>query len=136
MKLVLFAMIGLALLSAPVLALEDVELVTKERFEKLGLAFRATPSGPDYVRIELDVPLKGELKELMNVQLELRDGWTTISNSMLKEDRTKDGIASVAFLSKRDNLKSFTLRVVQHTGPTRVAHEVLVSDFVDLSKLK
>jgi hypothetical protein len=117
-------------------ALELIDTVTTERAKALGLQFRAEASGPDAVRVWLEFEKQGELERYLYVVLEVKDGEKLLSDSELRERKSRPGRVVVSFVADRAKLAQFTLRVVEQTSASRVGHVMRVKDFVDLDKLR
>jgi len=118
-------------------ALEDIEIVTKERAKELGLDIRAIAAGPQAVRIELEFEAKGELQNYSRVALEMNEGDKLITSSTLKEEPAKPGRIFVGFAADRASLNKFELKVVTQESPrSRSGHVLRVHEFVDLTKVR
>ncbi len=117
-------------------AFEEIEIVTKERAKVLGLEIRSNAAGPDAVRIELEFPIQGELKDYHRVALELHDGGKLLASSTLKEEGSKVGRVVVSFAANRAKLNQFALKVVTQSGEERIGHVIQVKNFVELDKLR
>jgi hypothetical protein len=118
-------------------ALEDIEIVTKERAKELGLEVRVNAAGPEAVRIELEFETKGELQNYTRVALEMRDGEKLITSSTLKEEPAKAGRIIVGFAADRASLNKIELKVVTQDSPrSRSGHILRVHEFVELAKLR
>ena len=118
-------------------AVEEIEIVTKERAKALGLEIRSNAAGPDAVRIELEFAIQGELKDYHRVALVLQNGGKLLATSTLKEEEAKAGRVVVSFAADRAKLEQFTLKVVTQISPrTRTGHVIRVKDFVELDKLR
>jgi hypothetical protein len=92
------------------LALESIEIVTKERAKALSLEIRSNAAGPDAVRIELEFAIQGELKDYHRVALELHTGGKLLATSTLKHEESKPGRVVVSFAADRTKLDQFTLK--------------------------
>jgi hypothetical protein len=118
-------------------ALEDIDMVTKERAKALGLEIRSNAAGPDAVRVELEFAVRGELQSYHRVALELYDHEKLVATSTLKEEDAKPGQVVVSFAAGRANLDHITLKVVTVGGAfERTGHVIRVKEFVDLDKLR
>ena len=93
------------------------------------------PAGPDDVRVELELPTKGDLKHFNRVELEMRSsGKLLLSSSLLPEQRSKPGQVLVVFTADRAQLDKINLLVVVGDFGD-VGYGLKVKDFVDLKKL-
>jgi len=121
---------------SPCLALIEIADVNKDRARELELEIRAQPSGPDAVRIELEFPVKGELKGFSRVNLEISEGKKLVlSSSLLPEKESKPGRILVNFTADRAQLDKVSLMVMVGEFDGRTGYLIRVKDFVDLSKL-
>ena len=133
----LTAVLILAATSSVCSALEEIEIVTKERAKELGLEIRAGAAGPQAVRIELEFEAKGELQNYTRVALEMRDGERLITSSTLKEEPAKAGRMVVGFAADRASLGKIELKIVTQESPrSRSGHILRMHEFVDLTKLR
>jgi hypothetical protein len=127
------------LLALPSLAraLEEIELVTKERAVELGIIVRAAAAGPDAVRVELEFPIAGELKGYTHTYLEIKNGKRVLFSANLKEEDAQPGHVIVSFYADRSRLPEFSLKVgTRGDALTRVGHILSLRDFVDLERLR
>jgi hypothetical protein len=133
------AISSIILLALPALAsaLEEIEIVTKERATELGMIVRTEAAGPDAVHVELEFPIAGELKGFTDVHLEIKTGKKVLFSSSLREDRSQPGHIIVAFYADRARLPEFTLKVgARGDALSRVGHVLPLKDFVDLEKIR
>ena len=134
-----FSILPLLLAAVPSLcsALEDIELVTKERAKELGLEIRANAAGPDTVLVVLEFETKGELKDYSRVALEIHVGEKLVASSTLREEEGEPGHVAVNFAADRARLDQFTLKVVTQVSPrTRTGDILRMKEFVDLTKIR
>jgi len=117
-------------------ALMSIEHVSKERAKELGMEIRTKQAGPDGARIELEFETKGELKNYIRVDLEIREGEKSLLSSSLREEQSKPGRVVVSFAADRAILDKITLRVVTGAPMDMSGHELRVKDFVDLEKVR
>jgi hypothetical protein len=137
----LFASLITALLfvavPVPCHALRLLAFVTKEKAKEMGIEIRVTPAGPDAVRIALEFPTKGQLKDYSEVDLEFGgDGDKSVLSSALKEEPTKPGHILVSFAAERSQLNRLSLRILAGEPESLVYHVIRVKEFVDLEKLR
>jgi len=117
-------------------ALMSIEHVSKERAKELGMEIRTKQAGPDGARIELEFETKGELKNYIRVDLEIREGEKSLLSSSLREEQSKPGRVVVSFAADRAILDKITLRVVTGAPMDMRGHELRVKDFVYLEKVR
>ena len=117
-------------------AFESIEVVTKERAKELGMEIRASPAGPDAVRVELAFESKGELKGYSRVALEIHDEGKLHLSATLREEPSKPGHIVVSFAADRTRFSGLTLKVVTLSGGERVGRVLQIRDFVDLAKVR
>lgn len=117
-------------------ALEEIEIVTRERAKELGLEIRSNAAGPDAVLVVLEFEKKGELKDYFRVALEMDDEGRLLLSSTLREEKSEPGRVVVSFAADRTKLDKFTLKVVAFSGGSRVGHVIPIKDFVDLTKIR
>jgi hypothetical protein len=116
-------------------ALMEIDLVSRARAKELGMEVRATDAGPKAVRIELEFPLDGELKNYSRVDLEMHDGGELMLSATLREEKSKPGRVRVSCAADRGNLDRLMLRVVtEHSERTRIGHDLKVKDFVETKR--
>src|SRR5262245_11805972 len=129
----LLHLLALAFLSAvaptPGFALASLAQVTKEKAKEMGFEFRAQPSGPEAVWVELEFDVKGLLKDYERVDLTFGGRDASLVSSTLKEESSKPGRILVRFHADRAHLNQVTLRVVAGRG-MRVVYDIPVKDFV------
>ena len=123
-------------LAAPCHALRGLTMITKENAKEMGIEIRVTPAGPDAVRIALEFPMKGDLKNYHQVGLELGDRDHYLLSSALKEGPTKPGHILVSFAADRSQLDRLSLRILAGIPFSLVYYEIRLKDFVDLEKLR
>jgi hypothetical protein len=132
------AIVALVLAVAPGVCWGEmtIERVTKQRAKELGMEIRARAAGGDVVRVELEFPTKGELKEFGRVELEVKEAAKLVVSARLREDKTGPERVVVRFAVDRTKLDGVTLRVVvSEAALGGSGFEVRVRDFVDLAKL-
>jgi hypothetical protein len=100
------------------------------------MEIRAQPSGPDAVRVELEFPVKGELKGFSRVNLDISDGKKLLlSSSLLPEKEAKPGRILVNFTADRSQLDKINLMVIVGEFDGRTGYLIRLKDFIDLTKL-
>jgi hypothetical protein len=131
------ALLLLAAIPGASQALMEIDIVTPERAKELGIVFRVLPAGPDAVRIEIEFEKKGDLKLYSRADLDITgpDGKMLVS-APLKEDSIKDGKVILSLAADRASLDKMTVRVVNGDFDGRVGHDMLLKNFVDLTKVK
>jgi len=115
-------------------ALMSIEHVSKERAKELGMEIRTKQAGPDGARVELEFEAKGELKNYIRVDLEIREGEKSPLSATLREEPSRPGRVIVGFAADRATLDKITLRVVTGAPMNMRGYELRVKDFVDLEK--
>jgi hypothetical protein len=136
---ILAVAIFLALTPNPCFALWDLEIVSKERANELGMEVRSTAAGPNHVQVELEFKAEGELKNFSHVDLRFGKGDNLAVTAPMREDRSKPGRVAVNFTADRTQLDKLTLRVMvpfRDGGAGGTVHELRVKDFVELEKVR
>ena len=130
------AVLAVLLVVAPgrCLALWEIDQVTRERANELGMEVRSTRAGPNDVRMELEFKAEGLLKDFSHV--DLRVGGGDVLVAPLKEDRSKPGRVVVSFAAARARIDTIALWVMVPGLDGGVAYEVRATDFVDLKNLR
>ena len=113
-------------------AMDSVTLITREQAKELGMEVRSKAAGPDAVWVELEFEIKGELKRITHVGLEMWAGKKLLLSSILRDNRPAPERVAVSFTADRSNLDKFTLKVLSHQGLGSVGYELRVKDLVDL----
>src|SRR5207249_12238952 len=111
----------------------EIMEVTKKAAPGLGLEVRATPAGPNDVRIELEFKTDGQLKGFDRVDLRVGEGEKLVV-APLKEDRSNPGRVVVSFSAARDRLDKVHLWVMVPGTDGGTAYDVRVKDFVEPEK--
>jgi hypothetical protein len=136
MKPLHLSALALLLITAPCLAMMELEDIHKDRAKELGIEVRASPAGPDAARIELEFAPAGQLKDFVRVDLEISDGdKLLLSSSLMRETYGKPDHVLVGFACGRSQLDKVTLRIVTGFPMSMVGHDVHLKDFVDPKKL-
>lgn len=78
-------------------AMNSVEILSKPRAKELGLEIRSRAAGPDAVWVELEFALKGDLKDITHVDLEMWAGKTLLLSTLLRDRRPVPGRVAVGF---------------------------------------
>ena len=114
-------------------AMEEVEIVTKERAKALGLSIQRQADGPITVRVSLEFEKQGELKEYSRVELKQFNGDKLQITVTLKEGESKTGRVIVGFVATRSNLETLSLKIVaKDPSGSRVGYVLPMKDFVEL----
>jgi hypothetical protein len=118
-------------------ALEDIDVLTKERAKELGLVIQSNPAGPDAVRVVLEFGPKGELKNYKRVELAMYEGGRLLMSSTLREEEAKPGHVVVSFAADRKKLDQIELKIVVQYGPrSRTGYVLKLTEFVNLEKAR
>jgi len=134
-----FSAVALLLLAIPrcSFALEDLDVVTKERAKELGLVIQWNPAGSDVVRVVLEFEPKGELKNYKRVELAMYEGDRLLMSSSLREEEAKPGYVVVSFAADRKKLDQIEMKIVVQYGPrSRTGHVLPLKEFVNLEKAR
>ncbi len=124
----------LVVVPSPCFALWEIDPVTKERAKEMSMEIRSTASGPNHVSVELEVKVKGELKNFGRVDLRIGEGDNPPVTAPLREDRSKPGRVVVSFTADRTQLDKLTLWVMVPESRGGTVYELRVKNFVDLKK--
>ena len=119
-------------------AMMEIEEVSKDRAQALGVEVRVTAAGPDAIRVEVEFDAKVELKGYSRADLEIHEGGKLLSSSTLREEESHQGHVVVSFAADRSKLDEFTVRVVVgHNAvlDTMVGYDIRMKDFVDLGEV-
>jgi hypothetical protein len=131
MTLNLFVVAVLLLAAAgPCFALWEIADISRERAKELGMEVRSTPAGPTDVRVELEFPTAGALKDFSRVDLLFGEGGKTLVTAPLQEDRSKPGRVVVGFAADRTRLDRITLWVMVPGSLGGTIYQLRVKDFV------
>jgi len=131
----LFTVAVLLLAAAgPCFALWEIAEVNRERAKEMGMAVRSEADGPTSVRVELEFPIAGDLKEFSHVDLLFGEGGKTLVTAPLREERSKPGRVAVRFSADRSRLDRINLWVMVPGLMGGMVYEVRVKDFVDREK--
>lgn len=115
----------------------EIEQVSKDRAQELGLEIRAKANGPNQAWIELEFKPKGELKDFVHVSLEIREGEKfLLGYAPLKEKPSASGSIIVSFLADRTFLDKIRLSVITGQSMNYTGHELRLKDFVEVDKLR
>ena len=107
--------------------------VTKEQAPKMGMEVRSEQTGPNQVKVELELKIEGGLKNLHDVVLQIGEGDNSLVTAPLKEDRSKPGRVVVRFTANRAQLDKAKLSVSVHEAGLGI-YDLRVKDFVDPKK--
>ncbi len=95
---------------------------------------RATPAGPNHVRVELVFKTDGRLKDFGWVDLHFGRGDNPPLTAALREDRTKAGRVSVSVSADRARLDQISLWIMVPEPLGGTAYTLRVKDFVAPAK--
>jgi len=119
------------------LAVWDVLTVTPERAKELGMEFRTADGGKNQVKVELEIPLAGDLGRVSEVILKVGQGDNSPVTVPLKEDRSKPGRVVVHFWANRATVELISLHVSVPGEPGTVGgamYDLRLKDFVVVKK--
>ena len=123
---------------SPCFALWDVWSGSKAEAKELGMEIRSKPNGATDLSVELEIKTKGEFKSFSRgdhpgrVELQIKEGKTSLVSATLKEDRSKPGHVVVSFTADRAQLDKITLRVWVPGVLGGAIYELPVKEFVEL----
>lgn len=112
-------------------AMDSIEPLSKERVKALGMVIRSKPAGPDAVWVELEFEVRGELKDVTHVGLEMWSGKKLLLSATLRDNRPSPGHVAVSFTAARSDLDKLNLRVLSDQGLGSVGYQFRVKDVVD-----
>lgn len=112
-------------------ALEEIEFVNRDRGRVLGLQLHVAEVTNGTVLIQLEIPVRGELKDYRRVELRIHDGKKLLLSSYLKEEEIKPDHLRVSFYADPGTLGQATLKIVTDDLDGRVGHELKVKEFID-----
>jgi hypothetical protein len=135
MKTALIIAVLAVLLVAPssCFALGTTIQVSKEEAKGMDMEVRSKAAGPNQVRVELELNVKGQLKNFRRVDLWIGECDNPALAAQLHEDRSKPGQVAVSFTADRAHLDKITLRVtISELGDT--VYKLRIKDFVEPEK--
>ena len=127
---------------SPCFALWEIEQVSKERAKELGMEIRSQSYNPSDLTVELEFKIEGELKNFSrknypgHVELQIREGKTSLFSATLKEDGSKPGRVVVNFTADRAQSDRINLRVWVPGVLGGAIYELRVKEFVEPKKAR
>ena len=140
-----FLMLLLVAAPSPCFAVWDLWTGTKKEAKELGLEIRSRPNGTTDVSVDLEIKTEGEFKSFSRgdhpgrVELQIKEGKTSLVSATLKEDRSKPGHVVVSFTADRTQLDKLTLRIFvpdRDGGLGGAIYVLRVKDFVEPEKVR
>ena len=81
--------------------------------------------------MELEFALKGDLKDITHVDLEMWAGKTLLLSTLLRDRRPVPGRVAVGFTVARSELDKVILKVMSQRGLGSVGYQLRVKDVVE-----